>query len=99
MRIIARSKLRDFWQKKERGDSEQPLRAWFDQSKHANWKRAADIKKQYRNASVLPNNRVAFNIHGNKYLLIVAFKYEFGIGYIRFIGTHRQYDNIDAGSV
>ena len=99
MRIIARSTLRSFWEKKDYKDAEQPLKAWFDEAKQANWKRPADIKKQYRNASFLANNRVVFNIHGNKDRLIVAFKYEFGMGYIRFIGTHKQYDKIDAGSV
>lgn len=99
MRIIARSTLKSFWAKNEYRDVEQPLKAWFDEAKHASWKSPADIKKQYRNASFLANNRVIFNIHGNKYRLIVAFKYEFGIGYIRFVGTHNQYDKIDAEKI
>ena len=99
MRIISRSTLKSFWEKKEHKDSEQPLRTWFDEAKKANWKNPSDIKEVYRNASFVANNRVVFNIHGNKYRLIVAFKYPFGIGYIRFIGTHKQYDKIDAESV
>ena len=99
MRIIARSTLRSFWEKKDYRDSEQPLKAWFDEAKHAEWKKPADIKRLYRNASFVANNRVVFNIHGNKYRLVIAVKYEFAISYIRFIGTHNQYDKIDAGSI
>ncbi len=99
MRIIARSTLKAFWEKQEYKDSEQPLRSWFDEAKQASWRKPADIKKQYRNASFLANNRVVFNIHGNKYRLIVAFKYQFGVGYIRFVGTHKQYERIDAESI
>lgn len=99
MRIIARSTLRNFWEQSAYRDSEQPLKAWFDEAANANWLSPSDIKAQYRNASFVANNRVVFNIHGNKYRLIVAFKYEFGIGYVRFIGTHKQYDKIKAESI
>ena len=99
MRVIAISTLKSFWEKKDFRDSEQPLRAWYDEAKKAKWKRPADIKRQYRNASFLANNRVVFNIHGNKYRLVVAFNYEHGIAFIKFIGTHKEYDKIDAESV
>jgi len=99
MRIIAVKTLRDFWEKFEYRDSEQSLRAWYAEIKKANWSNPNDIKKQYRNASFLANNRVVFNICGNKYRLIVAIKYEFKIVFIRFIGTHKQYDEIDAKEV
>ncbi len=67
MRIIARSTLKSFWSKKEYRDAEQPLKAWFDEANGNGWENPAEIKKQYRNASFISNNRVVFNIHGNKY--------------------------------
>ncbi len=67
--------------------------------KHAEWKSPADIKQAYRNASFLANNRVVFNIKGNHYRLIVAVQYVHGILYIRFVGTHRDYDKIDAATI
>ncbi len=96
MRVISIKKLRDFWSKPEYKDSEHSLRAWYSEAKKANWKTPDDIKNQDRNASFLANNRVVFNIKGNDYRLIVAIKYEFQIVYIRFIGTHKQYDKINA---
>jgi len=99
MRIISRSALRQFWEKKSYKDAEQPLKAWFDEAKQADWKKPSHVKLQFRNASFIANNRVVFNIHGNKYRLIVAMKYEFGICYIRFIGTHKQYDEVDAATI
>ena len=95
MRIISRASLKNFWGTPKYFDSEQPLKAWFDEAKHANWQSPQDIKAKYRNASYLANNRVVFNVHGNKYRLVVAVKYEFGIVYVRLIGTHKQYDEID----
>src|SRR5437016_3158800 len=97
MRIIARSTLRDFWERHP--DAEQPLRAWYHDAEQANWKTPDDIKSVYRNASILGNNRVVFNIRGNVYRLIVAVHYNRGIVYIRFMGTHREYDGVDAENV
>ncbi len=99
MRIISRAKLKTFWEDPRYKDSENPLKAWFDEAKHATWKTPQDIKEKYRNASFIGNNRVVFNIHGNTYRLVVAMKYEFGICYIRFIGTHKQYDQIDVETI
>ena len=99
MRIISRSALREFWENPKYQDSEQPLKAWFDEAKKANWKTPGDIKKKYGNASFVANNRVVFNIHGNKYRLVVAMKYSFGLCYIRFVGTHKQYDEIDVETI
>ncbi len=97
MRIIARKTLREFWQ--EHPDAEQSLQAWYHDVKQAIWRNPADIKAVYRNASFVANNRVVFNIKGNKYRLVVAVQYDFGIVFIRFIGTHQDYDTIDVGSV
>lgn len=99
MRILALSTLREFWEQPKYKDSEQPLKAWYDEAKHASWVRPQEIKDKYRNASFIADNRVVFNIHGNKYRLIIALKYEFGVGYVRFIGTHKQYDGIDAKTI
>ena len=99
MRIISRVALKNFWQDRRYRDSEQPLKAWYDEAKHGVWQKPQDIKDQYRNASFLNNNRVVFNIHGNTYRLIIAVKYDFGICYIRFVGTHKQYDSINAETI
>ena len=99
MRIIARSTIRDFWETPKYADSEQPLRAWFDEVRHAIWQSPQDIKVKYRSASFVANNRIIFNIHGNKYRLVVAVRYDLAIVFIRFIGTHKQYDEIDAAIV
>ncbi len=94
MRIIARGTLREFWEKCK--DAEQPLRSWFDLVKSANWEKPNDIKQIFNSADILPNNRVVFDIKGNTYRLIVQINYKFKIIYIRFIGTHAEYDKIDA---
>ena len=97
MRIISRKTLREFWEKHP--DAKQPLQAWYHDVKHADWHSPADIKAVYRNASFLAQNRVIFNIKGNKYRLVTAIQYAFGIVFIRFIGTHKDYDNIDAEKI
>ena len=97
MRIIARKALRDFWS--EHTDSEQPLKAWYHDVKRAQWRVPGDIRSVYRNASFLANNRVVFNIKGNSYRLVVAINYAAGIVYIRFVGTHTDYDRIDANTI
>lgn len=99
MRILSKGTLRDFWSKPKYRDSEQPLKAWYDEATVASWKTPNDIKKKYRNASFIANNRVVFNIHGNTYRLVVAIKYPLGLCYIRFIGTHKQYDEIDVETI
>lgn len=97
MRIIASSTLRNFWQLNP--DAEQPLKAWYQEARSAKWKSPHEIKRMYRSTSIIGDNRVIFNIAGNKYRLIIKFNYDFGIGYIRFIGTHAEYDNIDVEKV
>ncbi|MEM9275113.1 MAG: type II toxin-antitoxin system HigB family toxin [Cyanobacteria bacterium P01_F01_bin.143] len=97
MRIIARKTLRNFWEKYP--DSEQPLKAWFDEASRANWQSPSDIKSLYRNASFIANNRVIFNIKGNDYRLIIHVRYDISIIFIRFIGTHKEYDKIDAAII
>ena len=99
MRIIARKTLRQFWERAGHHDAEQPLRAWFAEARKAQWKTPAAIKSQYRSASFVGSDRVVFNIHGNKYRLVVATRYDLGICFIRFIGTHPQYDKIDVEAI
>ena len=97
MRIIAISTLRNFWQINK--DAEEPLKAWYQEVKTADWATPHQVKAMYRNASVVGHNRIVFNIAGNKYRLIVKFNYPYRIGYVRFIGTHAEYDRIDAEEV
>lgn len=97
MRIISRKQLREFWAKHK--NSEKALKAWFADTKAATWANSMDIKREYRNASFISDNRVVFNIKGNKYRLITAINYEYSIVYIRFIGTHKEYDRIAANTI
>jgi len=97
MRIISRKRLREFWERHP--DARQALQAWYADAKYANWQTPADIKSVYRNASIVPNNRAIFNIKGNKYRLVVVVQYQYGIVYIRFVGTHQEYDKIDAATI
>jgi mRNA interferase HigB len=97
MRVIALKTLREFWV--SHPDARQQLQAWHEDAKHAVWQSPTDIKAIYRNASIVANNRVVFNIKGNDYRLVVAINYQFGIAYIRFIGTHAEYDRVNAAEV
>lgn len=94
MRIISRKILREFWEKHP--DTQQAIQSWYADVKKANWTSPAEIKRTYRNASIVANNRVVFNIKGNNYRIVLAIQYEFGIVYIRFVGTHSEYEKIDA---
>ena len=96
-RIIAKSTLRDFWDKYS--DSEQYLKTWYETAKNSNWRTPNEIKKTYVNASILKDNRVVFNIKGNSYRLVVKFNYIKQWAFIRFVGTHSDYDNIDANTI
>jgi mRNA interferase HigB len=97
MHIISRKALRVFWEK--RPDSKNTLQAWYVEVKQANWKSPSDIKATHQTASFLANNRVVFNIKGNQYRIIVVVQYKFGNVYIRFVGTHREYDRIDVNTI
>lgn len=97
MRIIAKKPIRQFWESFP--DAEGPLKAWYADAKHADWKTPNDIKKHYASASIVANNLVVFNIGGNKYRLICHVRYDLGILFVRFVGTHEEYDKVDAASV
>lgn len=97
MHIVAVKFLRFFWEKHP--DAEQSLKSWVDETKKASWSQPAQIKEQYRSASILKNKRVVFNIKGNDYLLVVSVAYLYQAVYVKFIGTHKEYDVIDAETV
>lgn len=97
MRIIAIRTLREFWERHPQ--AEIPLRGWYAEASHADWRTPAEIKAAHRNASFLVNNRVVFNIKGNDFRLVVAVRYQQGLLYIRFVGSHAEYDAIDAATI
>jgi mRNA interferase HigB len=97
MRVISRARLREFW--KKHADAEDSLKAWCAEAETSHWRKPSDIKAEYPSASFIAGNRVVYNIQGNRYRLIVAIKYEFEIVYIRFVGTHAEYDKVDATKV
>lgn len=97
MRVIALRTLREFWRRHP--DAEMPLRAWYAIARRAVWSRPSDIEADYRNASFIARNRAVFNVKGNDYRLVVAVHYNRGLMFVRFIGTHREYDRIDAARI
>jgi len=99
MRIIAKSTLRTFWERPGCADVQGPLESWHDEVAAASWTSPQDIKVQYRSASICGNNRVVFNIAGNKYRLVVEMQYRVGIAWVKFVGTHARYDMIDVETV
>ena len=99
MRIIAKSTIKKFWEQSAYRDAKSPLESWYEEAIKANWSSPQDIKDQYRNAGICSNNRVAFNIGGNKYRLVVEMQYRAGIAWIKFVGTHAQYDLINVETV
>ena len=97
MRVIAVSTLKAFWtDKPDYQDAEAPTNAWYREAVKADWSSPAEVKQQFGNASILKDGRVVFNIAGNRYRLVVWINYPYRVLYIRFIGTHAQYDQIDA---
>jgi mRNA interferase HigB len=100
MRVIAKRTLRQFWRGSPRyADAQGPIEAWYAEVLKAVWRKPQDVKAQFRSASILKGGRVVFNIAGNKYRLIVAIDYERQTCFVKFIGTHAQYDAIDAETV
>ena len=97
MRVIAKKTLREFWER--HNDSEQQLKTWYKEASKASWKIPADIKAEYTKASILKSGRVVFNICSNKYRLVVDINYDRQWVFVRFIGTHKEYDNIDANKI
>ena len=100
MRIIAKRTLREFWKSNpESEDSKGQLEAWHSEVTKADWNTPQDVKAQFGSASIVKGSRVIFNIKGNDYRLVVKINYPYRIVYIRFVGTHKQYDKIDVENV
>jgi mRNA interferase HigB len=97
MRIIAKSTLRTFWERHP--NAEEPLLAWYRETEKADWDSPAQVKARYRSASFVGENRVIFNIKGNDYRLVVQINYPYRVVYVRFVGTHAEYDKIDVEEV
>ena len=97
MRVIAKKTLREFWLR--HSDCEQQLKAWYEEAEDATWKSPTAIKREFPSASILEDNRIVFNIKGNKYRLIVKIDYKYGWAWIRFVGTHAEYDKINANTI
>jgi len=97
MRVISLQTLRAYWE--QNPGIKQPLLAWYDEVASAKWSHPTDIKERFGSASILKNRRVVFNIKGNQYRLIVAVAYKLGVVYLKFVGTHKEYDQIDAETV
>jgi mRNA interferase HigB len=97
MRIVAKRTLREFWE--VHSESEQPLKSWFREMELGSWSNLNQLKADYPSSSILKGNRVIFNIKGNQFRLIIKFSFEYQTGWIRFIGTHSEYDKINANII
>lgn len=97
LRVIAKGTLRDFWT--NHNDCEQQLTAWYRETEKSGFKNLNELKLEYPSASILKDNRVVFNIMGNRYRLIVKFNFDYQICWIRFVGTHAEYDKINANEI
>jgi len=99
MRIVSVGTLKAFWDQPSHHDAEQPLRTWVRVVRAAHWVDPPAIKQMFRSADILCDGRVVFDVGGNKYRLVAWVNYHYGVVYVRFIGTHRDYDKIDAQTV
>lgn len=97
--IVAIRTLKEHWEKPGREDSEEQLKAWYQEAKQAVWQSPNEVKEHYKSASIVGNNRIVFNICGNKYRLVVKINYEAQWIFIRFVGTHKEYDKIDVTTI
>jgi mRNA interferase HigB len=97
VRIIAKKILREFWT--IHPDCEQQLKSWYQEANNSEWENPNQIKMEYPSASILADNRIVFNIKGNNYRLIVKMNYDYRMAWIRFIGTHAEYDKINANTI
>ena len=97
MRIVAKKALREFWLRHP--NAQEPLLAWYREVAQEDWDTPAKVKAKYRSASIVGDNRVVFNVKGNDYRLVVRINYAYRVVYIRFVGTHAEYDRIDVEEV
>lgn len=99
MRVIAKSTWKKFWERPGCGDARGPLESWRDEAVKAEWQTPQAVKDQFGSAGICANNRVVFNVGGNKYRLVVEMQYRAGIAWVKFVGTHAQYDQIDVETI
>jgi mRNA interferase HigB len=99
MHVISRKKLVEFYEQAGHQNAKSPLEAWYYEAKHAQWTSPTDVKDHYRSASILKDNRVVFNISGNKYRLVTRINYNSKTVFVRFIRTHKEYDKINAETI
>lgn len=97
VKIFSRGRIRDFWEK--HSDCELQLKTWYRETEKSIWSSINELKNEYPSASILKDNRIVFNIKGNDYRLIVKFNFEYQLAWIRFIGTHAEYDKINANQI
>jgi len=97
LRVIAKKILREFWEK--HNDCEQQLKAWFQETSKAKWTTPNEIKSEYPSASIVGNDRIVFNIKGNTYRLIVKINFDYQMIWIRFVGTHTEYDKVNTKTI
>lgn len=97
LRVIAKKILREFWER--HNDCEQQLKSWYQEASNAEWTNPNEIKSEYPSASIIGKDRVIFNIKGNSYRLIVRINFDYQMLWIRFIGTHAEYDKVNAKTV
>lgn len=96
-RILSFSTLRKFWQKYP--DTEEALKSWYEFVEEVEWDTPGDVKNTFRNASILKKGRVVFNIRGNKYRIVTEINYRKKWVFVRFVGTHKEYDKINANEI
>ena len=99
MRVIAKRTLRRFWETAQGKGAKAALEAWHAQAVEADWSKPSEVKEHYGDASILKGGRVVFNIAGNRYRLAVSINYPYRVVYVRFVGTHEEYDEIDAETI
>lgn len=99
MRVIAKRTLVKFWEQPGREDAQAPLQSWYGIVAKAQWRNPQDVKDHIATASVCGNNRIVFNIGGNKYRVVVEMQYRAGIAWVKFVGTHKRYDEIDVETI
>ena len=99
MRVIAKRSLKAFWERPGRGGARAPLESWHEEALRGNWTSPHSIKSHFATASIVGRHRVVFNIGGNKYRLVVEMQYRAGIAWVKFVGTHAEYDRINVETV
>ena len=99
MRIVSHRKLREFYESSGREDAKVALERWYQIAEEAQWATLSDIRHDFPSADYVGNQHYVFNIKGNRYRLVVVIKFRMGYVFIRFVGTHGEYDMIDCATI